>query len=98
MVAAPEIPTVDEAGLPGFHFLSWFAFFAPKGLPIGVAAKLNAAVASALDDPTARKQIIDLGLEIPAPAERTPEALGALQRADIDKWWPIIKAASIKAD
>jgi tripartite-type tricarboxylate transporter receptor subunit TctC len=96
--SAPDIPTVDEAGLPGFYFSNWFAVFAPKGLPKDVAAKLNAAVMSALADPAVRRQIADLGLEIPPPQEQTPEALGAEQKADIEKWWPIIKAAGIKLE
>jgi tripartite-type tricarboxylate transporter receptor subunit TctC len=98
LAAALDIPTVDEAGLPGFYFSNWFAIFAPKGLPKDVAAKLNAAVMSALADPAVRRQIADLGLEIPPPQEQTPEALGAEQKADIEKWWPIIKAAGIKLE
>jgi tripartite-type tricarboxylate transporter receptor subunit TctC len=98
LLAAPEIPTVDEAGLPGFHVSTWFALFAPKGLPRDVTAKLNAAVTIALSDPAVRHRIADLGLEIPPPDELTPQALGAVQKADIEKWWPIVKAAGIRAE
>jgi len=96
--AAPEIPTVDEAGLPGFHVSNWFALFAPRGVPKDVAAKLNAAAVDALADPAVRQRIADIGQEIPPREEQTPEALAAVQKADIEKWRPIIKAAGIKAE
>jgi tripartite-type tricarboxylate transporter receptor subunit TctC len=98
LAAAPEIPTVDEAGLPGFYVSTWFALFAPMGLPKDITAKLNAAVMVALADPALRHRISDLGLEIPPPEELTPDALARVQSADIAKWWPIIKAAGIKAE
>jgi tripartite-type tricarboxylate transporter receptor subunit TctC len=98
LASAPEIPTVDEAGLPGFHFSVWFALFAPKGVPKDVIARLNAAVVNALAEPLARERIGAQGMQIPPREELTPEALGALQKADIEKWWPIIKAAGIKAE
>jgi tripartite-type tricarboxylate transporter receptor subunit TctC len=98
LASAPDIPTVDEAGLPEFYFSNWFALFAPKGVPRDIVAKLNTAVMSALADPVVRRQIADLGVEIPPPEEQTPEALGAVQKADIEKWWPIIKAAGIKLE
>jgi tripartite-type tricarboxylate transporter receptor subunit TctC len=96
--AAPDIPTSDEAGLPGFHISLWTALWAPKGTPKDVIAKLNAAVVEALADPTVRQRFADAGLEIPPRAQQTPEALGAHHKAEIDKWWPIIKAASIKVE
>ncbi len=96
--AAPDIPTVDEAGLPGFHFASWQALFAPKGTPGPVVAKLHAAVVDALADPEVRRRLADLGQEIFPREQQTPEALAALQQADIEKWWPIIKAANIKPE
>jgi tripartite-type tricarboxylate transporter receptor subunit TctC len=98
LASAPEIPTVEEAGLPGFHFSVWMALFAPKGVPGDVIAKLNAAVVDALAEPVVRERIGAQGGEIPPREELTPEALGALQKADIEKWWPIIKAAGIRAE
>jgi tripartite-type tricarboxylate transporter receptor subunit TctC len=97
LASAPDIPTADEAGLPGFYDSMWYGLFAPKGTPKGGIAKLNAAVVHALTDPMVRKRFADTENEIPPREEQTPEALGALQNADIDKWWPIIKTAGIKA-
>jgi tripartite-type tricarboxylate transporter receptor subunit TctC len=94
--AAPGIPTVDEAGLPGFHFSSWQAVFAPKGTPESIIAKLHGAVVAALADPEVRRRLADLGRDIFPREQQTPEALAALQQADIYKWWPLIKAASIE--
>ena len=96
--AAPDVPTVDEAGSPGTYFSGWFALWAPKGTPQSVIAKLNAAVVEALADSTARQRLGETGQEIFPRAEQTPEALGAFQKAEIEKWWPIIKAAGIKAE
>jgi tripartite-type tricarboxylate transporter receptor subunit TctC len=96
LAAAPEIPTVDEAGLPGFHISNWRGLWAPKGTPKDVIAKLNDAVVRALADPAVRKRLADLGQEIPPREQQTPEALAAYQKADIEKWWPVIKAAKIK--
>lgn len=98
LTVAPDIPTVDEAGLPGFYVSSWQGIWAPKGTPKSVISKLNSAVTDALDDPEIRQRLVDLAQEIPPHQQRTPEALRALQKAEIEKWWPIIKAASIKAD
>jgi tripartite-type tricarboxylate transporter receptor subunit TctC len=98
MAAAPDIPTADEAGLPGFHISNWFAFWAPKGTPKDIVAKLNAATVGALADPTVRRLLTDLGLEIFPREEQTPEALAAFHKAEIEKWWPIIRAADIKAE
>jgi tripartite-type tricarboxylate transporter receptor subunit TctC len=98
LTSAPEILTVDEAGLPGFHFSVWIALFAPKGVPNDVITKLNTAVVNALAEPVARERIGAQGMQIPPREELTPEALGTLQKADIEKWWPIIKAAGIKAE
>jgi tripartite-type tricarboxylate transporter receptor subunit TctC len=96
--SAPDIPTVDEAGLPGLYISSWYGLWAPKGTPKEIIAKLNTAVVAALGDPTVRQRLAGLGLEIPRYEEQTPEALGAFQKAEIDRWWPIIKAASIKGE
>jgi tripartite-type tricarboxylate transporter receptor subunit TctC len=98
LAAAPEIPTVDEAGLPGFYFSLWFGLWAPKGTPQDVIARLNDAVVSTVTEPSMRQKIAERGMEIPPRAQQTPEALGAFHRAEIEKWWPIIKAAGIKGD
>ena len=98
LTAAPEIPTVDEAGLPGFYFSVWTAFWAPKGTPKDIVAKLNAAVVESLADPAARARFSELGQEVFPREQQTPEALAALHKAEIDKWWPILKAANIKAE
>jgi tripartite-type tricarboxylate transporter receptor subunit TctC len=95
---APEIPTAEEAGLPGFRTSLWYGLWAPKGTPQPVIARLNAAVVEALADPAVQKRLIELGLEIAPRHQQTPKALAALQRADIAKWWPIIKAANIKGE
>ena len=98
LTAAPDIPTVDEAGLPEFYVENWQGFFAPKGTPATVVATLNAAVVDALADPAVRARLIDLGQEIFPREQQTPEALAAMHRAGIEKWWPIIKAAGIKPE
>ena len=91
---APEIPTVDEAGgLAGFHVGVWNAFFAAKGTPPAMVARLNAASNKAMADPGLRKRVIDMGLEMPPPDLATPGALGAYQRAEVGTWWPIMKKA-----
>jgi tripartite-type tricarboxylate transporter receptor subunit TctC len=96
ITSAPEIPGADEAGLPGLYVSTWNALFAPKGTPKTIIAQLNAAAVKALADPAVKKLLTDLGQEIPAPEEQTPDALGAVLKADIETWWPIIKAANIK--
>jgi tripartite-type tricarboxylate transporter receptor subunit TctC len=98
LAAAPDIPTVDEAGLPGFYFSRWHALWAPHGTPRDVVARLNAALVSALADPAVRAKLVDLGQDIFPREQQTPEALGAWHRAEIEKWWPLIKAAGIKAE
>jgi len=98
LAAAPEIPTVDEAGLPGLYVSTWLAFFAPKGTPKNIIAKLNAAVVEALADPAVRQRLAGLGHEIPQREQQTPDTLGAFHKAEIEKWWPIIKAAGINAE
>jgi tripartite-type tricarboxylate transporter receptor subunit TctC len=95
---APEIPTAEEAGLPGFRTSLWYGLWAPKGTPPAVIGRLNDAVVQALVDPAVQKRLIELGLEIAPRDQQTPKALATLQRADIAKWWPIIKAANIKGE
>ena len=95
--SAPEIPTVDEAGLPGFYVSFWHGLWGPKRTPAAVIAKLNATVVEALTDPGVRARLADLGQEIFPRDQQTPEALAALQKAEIAKWWPIIKESGIKA-
>jgi tripartite-type tricarboxylate transporter receptor subunit TctC len=96
--AAQNIPTVDEAGLPGLHISGWFGLYAPKGTPRAVIDKLNAALVDALADATVRSRLADVGQEIPPREQQTPEALGAFTKAEIEKWWPIIKAANLKGE
>jgi tripartite-type tricarboxylate transporter receptor subunit TctC len=98
MTAAPDIPTVDEAGLPGFHASLWYGTWVPKDTPKDIVAKLNAAVADALAAAPVRARIAELGPEITPREQQTPAALAAFQKAEIEKWWPIIKAANIKGE
>jgi tripartite-type tricarboxylate transporter receptor subunit TctC len=95
---APDIPTFAELGLPKFSWSAWVGFFAPKGTPRDIISKLNAAAVEALADPAVRSRLIGLGFEIFPREQQTPEVLGALVKADAEKWWPIIKAAGIKAE
>ena len=94
--AAPDIPTVDEAGLPGFHIAGWHALFVPKGTPAAVITN-NAAAVAAMADPTVRKRLTDLSQDIPPREQQTPAALDAFHKAEIAKWWPVLKAANITA-
>jgi tripartite-type tricarboxylate transporter receptor subunit TctC len=98
LAAAPDVPTVDEAGLPGYYVLSWHAIWAPKTTPKTVIAQLNAAVVEALADPTVRKRLADVGQDIFPREQQTPEALSAYHKAEIEKWWPLVKAANIKVE
>ena len=96
--AAPEIPTVDEAGLPGFYVSVWHGLWAPKGTHKDIIAKLNAAVVEALADDTVRRRLAELGQEIPPRDQQTAEALTVFQKSEAEKWWPIIKAANIRVE
>ena len=98
LLSAPDVPTLHESGLPGFDVSAWHGLWAPKGTPKNIIAKLNAAAIDALAVPTVRARLADLGQEIFPPDQQTPEALGAFQKAEIEKWWPIIKEAGIKAE
>jgi tripartite-type tricarboxylate transporter receptor subunit TctC len=98
MANAPEIPTVDEAGLPGFYAALWQGIWAPKATPAAVIAKLNAAVGEALADPKVAQRLRDIGQEPFPPDQRSVAAFAAFQQAEADKWWPIIKAANLKGD
>jgi len=97
LATAPDIPTTDEAGLPGFYFTFWHALWVPKGTPKEVVAKLNGALRAALADPGLKAKLTALAQDIFPPEEQTPEALAKFQRAEIEKWWPVIKAAGITA-
>jgi tripartite-type tricarboxylate transporter receptor subunit TctC len=96
--AISDIPTSDEAGVPGLYMSGWFGLFAPKGTPPDVIARLNAAMVAALADPTVTKRFADLGIDVATRQQQTPEGLAAFQKAEIEKWWPIIKAAGIRGE
>jgi tripartite-type tricarboxylate transporter receptor subunit TctC len=95
---APDIPTFAEMGLPALSYSAWDGLFAPRSTPRDIIGKLNAAAVEALADPAVRSRLADLGYEVFSHEQQTPEALGAMQKADIEKWWPIIRAAGIKAE
>jgi tripartite-type tricarboxylate transporter receptor subunit TctC len=95
---APDIPTVDEAGLPGMYISFWHGLWMPRGVPKDILAKVNAAVVETLADPAVQKRLAGMHQEIPPREQQTPEGLAAYQKAEIEKWWPIIKAAGIKAE
>ncbi len=94
----PDIPSADEAGVPGFYMLGWFGFFAPKGTPPEVIAKLNSAMVTALSDPTLRAKFANFGLDVASREQQTPQGFAAFHEAEIKKWWPIIKAAGIRGE
>jgi tripartite-type tricarboxylate transporter receptor subunit TctC len=94
----PEIPSAGESGVPGLYIAGWFGFYAPKGTPADVIGKLNAAAVAALADPQVKARFAQLGLDVAAREQQTPEGLAAFQNAEMDKWWPIIKAAGIRGE
>ena len=98
LTAAPDIPTVDEAGVPGLHISTWHALWMPKGTSKDIITRLDGAVVDALADARVRQRLADLGQELPAPEEQNPETLAAFHKAEIEKWWPILRAANIKVE
>jgi tripartite-type tricarboxylate transporter receptor subunit TctC len=98
MTSLPDVPTTDEAGLPGFYASIWFGLWAPKGTPKDIIARLNTATVSALADPNVKDRLAKLGQTVSARDMQTPEALGKFQKAEAAKWWPVIKDANIKVD
>jgi tripartite-type tricarboxylate transporter receptor subunit TctC len=96
--ALPDVPTVDEAGLPGLHISLWYGLWVPAGTPGEIIAKLNAAAEDAQADPTTRQRLLELELQIPPRDQQSPQALRALQEAEIKRWWPIVKAADLKPE
>jgi tripartite-type tricarboxylate transporter receptor subunit TctC len=98
LALAPDIPTFSEMGLPAMSISAWVGLFAPRGTPKEIIGKLNAAAADALADPAVRVRLADLGYQVLSQTRQTPEGLGALQRADVERWWPIIKELGIKAE
>jgi tripartite-type tricarboxylate transporter receptor subunit TctC len=98
LAVAPDIPSIDEAGLPGLYFSLWAGLFAPRGTSNHIIGRLNSAAMSTLGDAALRQKLAGQGFEIPPPVQQTPEALAAYQKAEIAKWWPIIKATNIKAE
>ena len=96
--SASDIPTTDEAGLPGFHMTLWSGLWVPKNTPKDIVAKLNTAAVDTLNDPAVRKKFEDLGLQMPPADQLTPESLSAWQKAEIAKWWPMLKAANVRLE
>jgi tripartite-type tricarboxylate transporter receptor subunit TctC len=94
----PDIPSAPESGVAGLNIAGWFGFYAPKGTPADVVAKLNGAMVQALADPQVKARFAQLGLDVAAREQQTPEGLAAFQSAEMDKWWPIIKAAGIRGE
>jgi tripartite-type tricarboxylate transporter receptor subunit TctC len=94
--AMPDIPTSDEGGVPGWYMSGWFGFFAPKGTPKDAIAKLNGAMTQVLADPAVKAKFFELGIDVATREQQTPQGLAAFQKAEIEKWWPIIKAANIR--
>ncbi|HEY1978938.1 MAG TPA: tripartite tricarboxylate transporter substrate-binding protein, partial [Xanthobacteraceae bacterium] len=93
----PQVPSVNEAGLPDLQTVAWTALFFPNGTPAAIVERVNGAVQKAMADPMIQKRLAEIGADIPAPADRSPQALGKLVKAEVDKWVPLIKAAGVVA-
>ena len=96
--SSPDIPTADEAGLPGFFASLWYGLWVPKGTPKNIIIKLNATMVQVLADPSVKQRLGELGIEITPLAQQSPEALLVFQKAEAERWWPIIKAANLKVE
>jgi len=96
--SSPEIPTADEAGLPGFFASLWYGLWVPKDTPKDIIAKLNATMLQVLADPSVQKRFEQLGIQISPRDQQSPEALRAFQKAEMERWWPIIKASNVRAE
>jgi tripartite-type tricarboxylate transporter receptor subunit TctC len=94
----PDIPTSDEAGVPGYYLSGWFGLYAPKGTPPEIVTRLNTAMVKALAEPDVRRRFTELGLDIAAREQQTPDGLAKFQKAEMEKWWPIIKASGIRGE
>jgi tripartite-type tricarboxylate transporter receptor subunit TctC len=94
----PDIPTSDEGGVPGLYMSGWFGFFAPRSTPKDIIDKINSAMVQVLADPAVRTRFAELGLDVASREQQTPEGLAAFQKAEIEKWWPIIRAANVKPE
>jgi len=96
LASAPDIPTVDEAGLPGFHVTVWSGLWAPKGTAQEVISQLNAAAVDALANQSVQCRLADLGQDVPARDQQIPAVLAAFQAAEIERWWPIVRAMNLQ--
>ena len=94
----PDIPTSEESGVPGLYMSGWFGFFAPRSTPKDIIDKINSAMVQVLADPAVRTRFAELGLDVASREQQTPEGLAAFQKAEIEKWWPIIRAANVKPE
>src|SRR5258708_14148977 len=94
----PNLQTAEEAGLPGFTASLWYGLWVPKDTPKDIVEKLNATLRDVLADPLVKKRLNDLGIEISPRDQQSPQALAAFQKAEAERWWPVIKASNLKAE